>query len=381
MKLVLVTEFPADPESPHGGVESVSVNLTRALAALPELDVDVVTYCGGKSEREVFNWCDARIHRLPPPSGSMLLSSIGSARREMSAYVAALAPDVIHAHDTYGIMIRDQACPVLFTVHGFIHGDIIVSKSRFRWLRARLWKKIETDSWAAQQAIVSISPYVRERLQQYTNAKIFDIDNPVDESFFELQPQPRQHTIFCAAAICNRKNTLGLIKAVKAMVDRNIEVELRWAGPVTEPDYMSDVKRYIDQHKLQDKITLLGQISSNDIKNELAKAGVFALVSYEENSPMGIEEAMAVGVPVVTSSRCGMPYMVEHGGSGYLVDPDDTDEIAGCLAAIVANPENRARLSEGATETAKRRFRGSVVAQKTAQVYAQLISPMSWASG
>ncbi len=380
MKLVLVTEFPADPESPHGGVESVSVNLTRALAALPDLEVEVVTYCGGKEEREVFDWCGARIHRLSPPSGSMFLSSIGSARREISEYVAALVPDVIHAHDTYGIMVREQKCPVLFTVHGFIHGDIIVSKSRFRWLRAKLWKKIETDSWADQQAIVSISPYVRERLQQYTKAKIFDIDNPVDESFFELQAKPQPHTIFCAAAICNRKNTMGLVKAIKAMVDRNIEVELRWAGPVTEEDYMHGVQRYIEQHNLQRHVSFLGQITSSEIKEELQQAGVFALVSFEENSPMGIEEAMAVGVPVVTSSRCGMPYMVDHGVSGYLVDPNDTDEIAGCLAAVVGNPENRARLSQGAIETAQRRFRGSVVARKTAQVYAQLISPMSWAS-
>ena len=57
MKLVLVTEFPIDPESPHGGVESVSVNLTRALAALPGMTVDVVTHCGGGTEREIFEWC------------------------------------------------------------------------------------------------------------------------------------------------------------------------------------------------------------------------------------------------------------------------------------------------------------------------------------
>ncbi len=380
MKLVLATEFPIDPDSPHGGVESVSVNLTRALAALPGMTVEVVTHCGGGAEREVFEWCNARIHRLPAPDGSVLLSSIGSARRDISKYVAELQPDIIHAHDTYGIMVRDQSCPVLFTVHGFIHGDIIVSQTRFRWLRSKIWKYIETRSWAAQEAIVSISPYVRERLQDYTRAKIFDIDNPVDESFFQLQAKPVANRVFCAAAICKRKNTLGLVKAIKSMLDRNVDVNLHWAGPVTEQNYMDEVQQYIEQHRLQRQVTLLGQISSTQIKEELTQASVFALVSFEENSPMGIEEAMAVGVPVVTSSRCGMPYMVEHGGSGYLVDPDDTEEIAGCLAAVVGNARNRERLSQGALETANRRFRGSVVAEKTAQVYSQLIAPMTWAT-
>ncbi len=372
MKLAIVTDLPVNPELPKGGVESVSVNLVMALAAIDGLDVDVVTFANDQEEDSVSTWAGATVHRLVRPKGSLLLTSIGRGRKLISDYVSGLAPDVVHSHDTYGMMVRNQSCPTVFTVHGFIHGDIKVSRTGMYRMRAALWRLVETSSWADQQAIISISPYVREYLSGFTKSRIYDIDNPVSPSFFEVQRDEHPNTVFCAAAISRRKNTLGLIKAVNILVKKGIDVKLRWAGPVVENAYMDRITEYIIEKNLSDAITFLGQTPAATIRTELAHASVFGLVSREENSPMGIEEAMAVGIPVITSNLCGMPYMVDHGRSGFLVDQESPEDIASALAKILTNDELKDSMSMHSRKIAKERFHADVVAERSYAVYKEL---------
>ena len=84
---------------------------------------------------------------------------------------------------------------------------------------------------------------------------------------------------------------------------------------------------------------------------------------------MGIEEAMAAGIPVVTSNRCGMPYMVRHGESGFLVQPDDCDDVADRFGEILLDPELASRMATTARRIAEDRFHPSKVAERTLAVY------------
>jgi glycosyltransferase involved in cell wall biosynthesis len=101
----------------------------------------------------------------------------------------------------------------------------------------------------------------------------------------------------------------------------------------------------------------------------MAHAAVFTLVSLEENSPMGIEEAMAAGMPVVTSNRCGMPYMVRDGESGFLVDPNNPDDIANRLGQLLKDDELRRSMGAKGREIALDRFHPAKVAARTLEVY------------
>jgi len=191
----------------------VSVNLARELANSDDLEVHVVTTSPGVARDAVENGSRITVHRLRWAGGKTLIHAIGAGRRQMHAYLRQLRPDVVHAHDTFGIMVKGLEMPRVFTIHGFIYGDTLVSGSRFARLRSRLWKRFETAGWADQPHIVSISPYVRERLTGIAKGVIHDIDNPIDERFFDIARQERTGTIFCAAVICPRKNQLSLVKA------------------------------------------------------------------------------------------------------------------------------------------------------------------------
>src|SRR5581483_1621214 len=147
---------------------------------------------------------------------------------------------------------------------------------------------------------------------------IHDVENPIAPLFFDVPRRESGQTVFSAAVVSPRKNTLALVDAVAQVAAAGVDVTLRLAGPVVDEAYAARVRARIDEHGLGPRTTWLGSIGPDEVRRELASASLFALVSLEENAPLAIEEAMAVGVPVVTSNRCGMPYMVRHAETGYL---------------------------------------------------------------
>lgn len=88
---------------------------------------------------------------------------------------------------------------------------------------------------------------------------------------------------------------------------------------------------------------------------------------------MGVAEAMAAGVPVVTSNRCGMPYMVRDGETGFLVDPLNSENIARRLEILMSQPALRKQLGSQAHEFALNHFHPSIVARRTLAVYREAI--------
>lgn len=373
MKVAIVTHFPQDPDAPHGGVEAVCVNLARWLGTFDDLDIHVVTMDRSVETVSVSYRGRVAIHRLPGIKGHVLTTAIGKGRQEISRYLTALAPDVVHAHDTYGLMVKGLPIPRVFTIHGFIYGDTLVSGKRLPWLRSKIWRWIETSGWADQPHIISISPYVRERLTGIANGVIHDIDNPISERFFEISRNEQKGVIFSAAVISPRKNTLTLIDAFAKLIPEGIDAELRLAGSVAEPRYGRLVEDRISTYGLQNRVIMLGRISTDQVMKELSAASIFLLVSLEENSPMGIEEAMAARVPVVTSNRCGMPYMVRHGETGFLVNPNDPEDIAWRMKQLLVDDTLRSKMGEKSHTIALDRFHPAMVAIRTREVYYEAV--------
>lgn len=370
MKIAIVTSFPKDPSTPVGGVEAVSVNLVSALSHFRDLEIHVVTLDSSIKHNQIMLLAGVGVHRIAiQPARSVLLNALTTGRNLVKSYLDELRPDVVHAHDTYGLMVYGLKVPRIFTIHGFIYGDTLVSGSKLPRLRGAIWKWIETRGWADQPHIVSISPYVRERLSGVVKGKIYDIENPIAESFFKVERQERKGVIFSAAVISPRKNTLALIDAVSLLTGDGFDVRLRLAGKIVEPSYGKALQDRIAADRLSGKVTLLGSIGMEQVQAELSQASVFALVSLEENAPLGIEEAMAVGVPVVASNRCGMPYMVKNGESGYLINPKDPKEIAKALRQILADDRLRKEMGEKSRAIAVERFHPMKVAELTKRIY------------
>ena len=374
MKLAIITSFPDDIGAPVGGVEAVSANLVQALAEFDDLDIHVITTRQACTSSGTKRWGKVIVHRLPWAGGSTLRNAVGPGRRQIREFLEQkVKPDIIHAHDTYGLMIQDIPVPRVLTVHGFIHADTALQPGCLARPRARMWRFVELRGWSKFPHIISINPYVREKVKTATRATIHDIDNPVQVDFFSVEHQDEGNTVFFAGAITHLKNPIVILQAANLFSAERHKINIRLAGRACDPSYYRSMQDFAKQSGLEENTRFLGELNQQEIRRELSAASVFVLPSLQENAPASIGEAMAVGVPVVTSNRCGMPYMVRDGESGFLVDPNNADDIARRLGQLLKNDELRRSMGAKGKEIALDRFHPAKVAVRTREVYLRAI--------
>jgi len=103
--MAVLTSFPRCPDAPCGGVEAVSVDLVEALAKCEDLELHMVTMDRAFRAPTTVLWRGATVHRLPWIGRNCLTYAVGAGRRQMQAYLMQLRPDLVHARDTYGLMV------------------------------------------------------------------------------------------------------------------------------------------------------------------------------------------------------------------------------------------------------------------------------------
>jgi len=373
MRVAIFSRYPGDSEHPRGGVEAVTVVLVKALAQLGDLDVHVITLERCREEPAVERDSKVTVHRLPRPSWPEVIDIfVGPGRRRLMRYLEELKPDVLHTHETYGLALGSISIPHVFTVHGFDHANLVADSARHAWLRSRLWRHAERRGLSNQKHIISITPYVRTMIESQTKAQIYDIDNPVDERFFQIERRPEPGRILCVGWINERKNTLGSVEAFARIAGRFPDARLVIAGEAQDSEYSGRVRRSIEQHGVGSQTEMLGHINHAQLMEELGKASVFLLPSRQENAPMAIAEAMAAGIPIIAANRCGMPYMVAEGRTGFLIDPASTGQIADRLARLIGSQSLSQQMGQAGRQLALERFHPRVVAEKTRAVYKRI---------
>src|SRR5262249_43252408 len=119
-----------------------------------------------------------------------------------------------------------------------------------------------------------------------------------------------------------------------------------------------------------DRISILGYVSPADLAYWYAAATIFAFPSLDEGFGMPVLEAMAAGLPVVTSNRSALPEVA--GDAAVLIDPDDTPAIAQALRDLTQNRDLRHDLVRRGLARANL-FSWKKAVHETWEVYRQLL--------
>jgi glycosyltransferase involved in cell wall biosynthesis len=374
IRVALFSRFPETLDEPKGGVESATVGLVRGLLAQDGVDVHVVTLERSLQRPRVQRYGNATVHRLPVSRWPMLVDVFaGPGRRLIDGYIRSLKPDVVHFQETHGFGARGYRVPVLFTVHGFDSLNLKTERRAGWYLRAPLWRVAERVALGAHRHLVSIAPYVTRELRALSAAEIVEIPNAISAEFFETPRAERPGRILFAGWLNPRKNLLGALKAVKRLVDKGIAVQFHAAGAPVDSQYVALVSEYIREQGLERHVRLLGRIGQDEMRREMSEACALVLPSLQENAPMAIAEALASGLPVVGADACGIPDMVEDTRTGYLIDPMDSEMIAGRLERLLCDESTRAAMSALARSTARSRWHPDAVAAATLSLYRRLI--------
>lgn len=378
MRVAMVSVFPDDPRRIVGGVAGVSKYLADEFSKFPDVRLTVVVPQGTRGRETLCEkWGAVTVYRLAREGFWRFLSGtpydVMAGRAQVSRFMRRVEPDITHFQGATFLAAGYEPSSVL-TIHGIAEKDAMWETRWWgsRWLKWLLLKVTEDFGRRRTPHVILISDYVESVLPADKRRKVWRIDNPIADSFFEIAPAAVAGRIFYCGRIMPRKNIAGMIEAFSAVALLDPQARLRIAGSA-EPDYLRECRRQVEDRGLQGRVDFLGSLSVKDVQAELSMASCFVLPSFQETAPLSVAEAMAACVPVVAAAVGGIPGMIEHGSTGFLVDPYDVAGIGDAMGRVIADPSLSAEMGRKAKLAVRNRFMASVVAEKTVRVYREIL--------
>ncbi|MGI9052501.1 MAG: glycosyltransferase family 4 protein, partial [Ilumatobacteraceae bacterium] len=237
-------------------------------------------------------------------------------------------------------------CTWSFTIHGF--QDFADDRV------TRLDLKVQSASFVA-----CVSDFTRAQLCRVTDPSAWDrfhvvrcgID--VDAFAFRAPPPPgRRARIVTIARLSPEKGHVVLLDAVHELTEHGVDVELHIVG---DGPNASTIERAAAGLGLSDRVTLVGELEPLRVRDELRSADVFCLASFAEGIPISIMEAMAIGVPVVTTYVGGIPELAVDERTALVVPASNSRALATAIRRAVVDGPLRKRLAHAARRLVEER--------------------------
>jgi glycosyltransferase involved in cell wall biosynthesis len=235
------------------------------------------------------------------------------------------------------------------------------------WVVGPVQARMERRILAGRGLIRPVSGHTARLFQSMGAGSCPVMPIPVDCTRFHPPATPAVAGIVGFAARLNdpRKNLGLLIEAVALAVAGGADLRLRLAGDMPH----DELAIRLSDPRLAERVDLVGELSLDQLPAFYAGLDIFAIPSHQEGFGIVGMEAMASGLPVV-STRCGGPedYVIP-GETGILVD--DSRDMAACLARLTADRALRNRLGVQARTLAETRYSHENFAATLAQAWAE----------
>ncbi|HMM54778.1 MAG TPA: glycosyltransferase family 4 protein [Candidatus Desulfobacillus sp.] len=208
--------------------------------------------------------------------------------------------------------------------------------------------------------------------RQFPQANVEIIHNPVFIPKEETSGSDRQLVLFLGR-ISEKKGAHDLIRAFAKISATHPRGRLLMAG---DGD-LSGAAKLAAELCISDRIELPGWLRGADKAAALANAGIYALPSYYECLPMGVLEAMAVGLPIVATPVGGIPEAVVDGTEGFLVPPGNIEKLTDRISRLLEDAALRQAMGHAARQRAEAMFSVEHILPKFEAIYAKLDSRFS----
>jgi colanic acid/amylovoran biosynthesis glycosyltransferase len=248
----------------------------------------------------------------------------------LAAKVKHLKIDHLHNH------LGDSSCTVAmlaaklgsFSFSFTLHGPYIFYEP-YRWA---LETKINQAKFVA-----CISYFCRSQAMFFSSFEMWEkltiVHCGVDPKFFKSAVHHDQNkNLLCVGRLSAAKGFPILLEAVSLIKEDLPEVHLTVIG---DGEDRATLEKLSQQLGISQQVSFVGYKSQNEVRDYVSQTDVFVLPSFAEGVPVSLMEAMASGVPVVSTQIAGISELVEDGVSGYLVPPGDVKATAEKVIALL----------------------------------------------
>lgn len=371
-------EIGIDPEiSPR--VTSWNETLGNALSEIEGVEVHFITSTKTIRKTRTVQQANLEVTFFVSPPKMNMLSIFEYTRYNIQKMLNSYEPDIVHGIGTEHIwpyIALRSGYPFVVTVHGIMN-EINKKVPPSLISRKRFFGFLERQVLRQTEHLITINPYVKDSLGKYTSAKMYSVENPISQLFFQADAAPdSSEKVLYVGTIEPRKDQITLIRAfaqVLEALNTSGGLELILVGPANDTEYGRLVRNEIKDRGVKERVQFKGFSLPDRLARLYASAGLLVLSSIEETAPMCIAEAMGCGLPVVSTRVGGVEHMVEEGETGYTVPPRDPDALAKAMLHLLKSPERRRDMGLRAKEVAKQRFHPDLIARKTIEVYQKVL--------
>lgn len=179
---------------------------------------------------------------------------------------------------------------------------------------------------------------------------------------------PDDFAFVFVARMQEQKNHDLLIRVFSRLTKTSRSVRLLLAG---DGELRADLEKTAQELGCRDRVHFLG--NRKDVPDLLGAADAFVLSSDWEGNPLCILEAMAAGLPVVSTAVGGIPELVDHERTGLLVPPKDPAALLGAMSRLVTNSQLAHELGAAAARHADETFDVCHMVDAYAALYRRLL--------
>lgn len=210
-------------------------------------------------------------------------------------------------------------------------------------------------------SVISVSAVMSQRLIGLgcPENKIIQTCYGPNDDFFKLEPKYTESVFLAVGRFVEKKAPYFTILAFKEVLKEFPDAKLRMAGDGPLKSICQDIVRYL---KIEESVVFLGVLSPKEIMEEMSKARTFVQHSKTaangdmEGTPVGILEAQAAALPVVSTYHGGIPEVVLHEKTGFLVNENDVLGMANYMLRTLQLPDEAAKMGKEGRKRVKDYF-------------------------
>ncbi len=284
-------------------------------------------------------------------------------------------PDIVHTH----LHVLRYALPSLrilnhtsqiHTVHNLAEREI---EAGMRWIQRNAFHHGVVPIAVAEEVALSV-----KRLYGIQRCRVISNGIPTDRY---ARPQTSRKEwraregfedndvlFVCVARFAPQKNHTLLLKAFAQGTASHPKARLVLVG---EGVLRQQLEGQAKSLGLASQVDFLGL--RTDIPDVLGAMDVFVLSSDYEGNPLSVMEAMAAGLPVVTTAAGGVPDLLEHGREGLIVQQGNVQGLSNAMSFLLENRELRQSLGRAAARRAGEKFDVSTMVQAYEELYEDLV--------
>ncbi len=359
-----------------GGAANASAYILEEFSKIPDLEVDFVTSSVDENYHLKKIGSNIRIHRLPIGKRHHNLhhqSNKDLVIYSLKAYffsrklIKKGEYDLTHSFFSVpcgflSLVFKYQFdLPYIVSLRG---ADVPGYAERFSFLYKFLTPLIRLI-WSKSAAVIANSDGLRELALKTNRMQDFGIIyNGVDVENFKLAPEARPLDKFIittgATRVTKRKGIGYLVDAVELLHEKHPDILAKIMGDGDDKERLEGLVKNLE---LENNVQLIGRIDRDKLAPYYQEASLFVMPSLNEGMSNAMLEALASGLPIITTDTGGAKELVKDGVNGLFINMKDPHDLAEKISRLIGDPKLRKLMGEESRKIAEAMSWRSVASQ------------------